>query len=53
MKNTVFGVNMTNKEKALSEYRQLKKIWQGNMTDENWRNFCDAKRTCRLLGCFV
>ena len=41
---------VTSKAKALEDYKEAKKTWQSNMTDENWKRFCDAKRVCRLLG---
>lgn len=49
----VFGIEITNKKKALDAYRDAKKNWQNNMTDENWRKFCDTKRVCKLLGCLI
>lgn len=52
-KMKVFGIEITNKKQALDAYREAKKNWQNNMTDENWRKFCDAKRVCKLLGCLI
>ena len=49
----VFGIEITNKKQALDDYREAKKNWQNNMTDENWRKFCDARRVCKLLGCLI
>ena len=41
---------MTKKSEALNTYKEAKKRWQEDMTDKNWKAFCDAKRICRLLG---
>lgn len=41
------------KAAALAEYRSTRTAWINDPTDANWRNFCDAKRVCRLLGCLI
>lgn len=38
------------KEKALNIYKEAKKAYLEDMTNENWIAFCEAKRTCMLLG---
>lgn len=40
----------TNKDAALKAYKEAKNNYIANMTNENWIRFCDAKRTCMLLG---
>ena len=40
----------TSKEIALREYKEAKKNYLENMTNENWVKFCDAKTTCMKLG---
>ena len=40
----------TNKQQALETYKATKTNYMHNMTNANWIAFCDAKRTCRLLG---
>ena len=44
-----------NKRTALENYKAAKKKYLENMdfknpNDENWKAFCEAKRTCILLG---
>jgi len=41
---------MTNREEAKRIYKETKAAWLANQTNENWIAFCNAKRTCRLLG---
>lgn len=41
---------MTNKEEAKRAYKEAKTAWLGDMSEANWRKFCEAKRVCRLLG---
>lgn len=41
---------MTNKENALQIYKETKKTYLENRTNENWIAFCDAKRNCMRLG---
>ena len=41
---------MTDKERALNNYKEAKENYLSNMTNENWKAFCDAKRVCMLLG---
>ena len=38
------------KETALREYKEAKKNYLENMTNDNWVKFCDAKTTCMKLG---
>ena len=38
------------KTDALNEYKQTRKIYIDNPTNENWKKFCNAKRNCMLLG---
>lgn len=41
---------MTNKDTALKNYKEAKKQYLANMTDSNWKAFCEAKRVCMMLG---
>lgn len=43
-------LKMTNREEAKRIYKETKAAWLANQTNENWIAFCNAKRTCRLLG---
>ena len=43
-------MNYTSKETALREYKEAKKNYLENMTNENWLKFCDAKTNCMKLG---
>lgn len=38
------------KERALQDYKERKKAYLENMTQENWVAFCKAKTTCMCLG---
>lgn len=38
------------KQTALEAYNLAKAAYIANPTKENWITFCDAKRTCMLLG---
>ena len=38
------------KETALKNYKEAKKSYLENMTNDNWKAFCVAKRNCMLLG---
>ena len=38
------------KETALREYKEAKKNYLENMTNDNWVKFCDAKTNCMKLG---
>ena len=40
----------TSKEIALREYKEAKKKYLENMTNENWKKFCNAKTNCMRLG---
>lgn len=40
----------TDKAKALEIYKEAKKAYFENRTNENWITFCNAKRNCMLLG---
>lgn len=44
---------LTGKAQALQMYKYTKSVWKENKTDENWRLFCKAKTTCRLLGVII
>lgn len=39
-----------NKATALENYKEAKKAYLENRTNENWISFCNAKRVCMLLG---
>lgn len=41
------------KELALKDYKEARKIYLENATNENWLSFCEAKRICRLLGVII
>lgn len=41
---------MTNKYKALKNYKEAKENYLQARTSDNWIKFCDAKRVCMLLG---
>lgn len=41
---------MTNKTKALEDYKAAKENYLKDLTTDNWIKFCDAKRVCMLLG---
>lgn len=40
----------TDKKKALADYHQTAEKYTKNMSRENWILFCEAKKTCMLLG---
>lgn len=40
----------TNKETALNNYKEAKKAYLENRTNENWIAFCEAKTNCMRLG---
>lgn len=40
----------TNKDLALNNYKERKKAYLENMTNENWLLYCDAKTVCMRLG---
>ena len=40
----------TNKETALNNYKETKKAYLENRTNENWIAFCNAKMNCMKLG---
>ena len=40
----------TSKETALNNYKQTKKAYLENRTNENWIAFCNAKMNCMKLG---
>ena len=40
----------TTKIEALNKYKEAKKAYLEDMTNENWIAFCEAKRTCMRLG---
>lgn len=39
-----------NKGNALEAYKEAKKAYLENRTNENWKAFCDAKMVCMKLG---
>lgn len=41
---------MTDKEKALNTYKEAKRTYLENRTNENWIAFCNAKNICMRLG---
>ena len=40
----------TSKEEALKIYKEAKKKYLEDMSNENWVKFCKAKQACMLLG---
>lgn len=40
----------TSKEEALKIYKEAKKKYLEGMSNENWLEFCKAKRMCMMLG---
>lgn len=38
------------KAKALETYKAAKVNYLENMSEENWKRFCEAKRNCMMLG---
>ena len=38
------------KNNALNKYREARKAYLENKTNDNWIKFCNAKRECMLLG---
>lgn len=38
------------KEEALNNYKEAKKAYLENRTNENWITFCSAKTNCMRLG---
>lgn len=40
----------TGRDEALNNYKEAKKAYLENRTNENWIKFCDAKKVCMLLG---
>ena len=41
---------VTDKEIAKKKYIEAKNAYLKNMTDENWKSFCNAKVICMHLG---
>ena len=41
------------KAEAKKVYKEARKAYLENMSNENWRAFCDAKRVCMLLGVII
>ena len=41
------------KADAKQAYKEAKKAYLENMSNENWRAFCDAKRVCMSLGVII
>ena len=40
----------TDKETALKAYKEAKQRYLKEMTEANWKSFCEAKTTCMRLG---
>lgn len=40
----------TNREDALREYKASKEVYLKEMSNENWKKYCDAKVNCMRLG---
>ena len=40
----------TSKDEALKIYKEAKKKYLENMSNENWIDFCNAKSNCMKLG---
>lgn len=38
------------KTSALNTYKETKKAYLEERTDENWKSFCNAKADCMRLG---
>lgn len=38
------------KAEAKANYTEKRETWKNNPTNDNWRQFCNAKRDCMLLG---
>lgn len=38
------------KAEALKNYKEARENYLNTGSSESWKNFCDAKRTCMLLG---
>ena len=38
------------KNEALKAYKEAKNKWLENRNESNWKEFCEAKRACMLLG---
>ena len=51
MPDTLSAKLAEEKKRALAEMKLARSAWIDDPTDENWRHFCECKRTCRLLGC--
>lgn len=41
------------KMEAIEAYKEAKRAYKEDMSDENWIRFCNAKRACMLLGCRI
>lgn len=41
------------KTAAREAYKKTRLAYMDNPTKENWAKFCDAKRTCMLLGVII
>lgn len=50
MKKMRSGVMSGTKLEALEAYKEAKKRYLENMTEENWIAFCEAERLCMRLG---
>ena len=43
-------MNQTDKKEALKAYKEAKERYLKEKSDENWKEFCEAKKRCMLLG---
>lgn len=41
------------KKEALEKYKETRKKYLDQGTNETWKEFCEAKRLCRLLGVII
>lgn len=41
------------KEAAWSEFKEARKAYLADMSEENWLRFCETKNNCMLLGVLI
>ena len=41
------------KADAKQAYKEAKKAYLENMSNENWKTFCDTKKACMMLGVII
>lgn len=46
-------MNRTSKNEAKKQYKVARENYLNNRTNENWIEFCNAKRICMLLGVII